>query len=109
MGRGNIRKLDWKVVMASVDTVLGKLSVDEIWLEDLLVQVIEEYVKCGHRVIMNNHYPVKRFHHAIRSSILLTKGWQTKTRARSLLIEVDGVNTIFRKKKRKAFRIGEGE
>lgn len=105
---GSMRKLDWAAIDASLDEVLSELSVDEIWVEDLTCHVIDRYVMLsGHKVILHNHYPKRRFNSCVSKKRLLSRGWVSKRRTRYSFIVIDGKKCRTGTRKRKAFRRGE--
>jgi len=110
MGRGNIRRLDWSAIDASLDEVLSELSVDEIWVEDLLCRVIDRYVKLSkHNVFYHNTYPKKRFLSALSSKRLLDRGWTCKRRSKFSFLKINGEKRRISNRKMKAFRSSEEE
>ncbi|MEK9697893.1 MAG: hypothetical protein VW270_19145 [Candidatus Poseidoniales archaeon] len=104
MGRGAMKKLNWFAVNESIDIVMSNLEVDEIWIEDLIPKVIDLYEAIsGHRVIIKNSYPLRRFSQTLTTPALLKRGWECKHRMRTQFIGEP--KRMKRGKKRKAFRI----
>ena len=111
MPRGSIKRLDWPSLSLAMDEIFQQIEVDEIWLEDLVPQVIDRYQKIsGHKVVNRNSYPIFRFRGAFNKEALSKRGWHLKRKTRYFFNTIDGKKTVYRKARlSKAFRIGEEE
>ena len=111
MAGGGYKRLDWPSLSLAMDEIFQQIEVDEIWLEDLVPQVIDRYQKIsGHRVVNRNSYPIFRFRGAFNKEALSKRGWLLKRKTRYFFSNVNGKSVVYRKKRiSKAFRIGEEE
>ena len=108
MGRGASKSLCLKSANTALDNTLYNISIDEIWIEDLVPKVIDEYQKIsGHKVVYNNYYPRKRFQTIVSKLRLSKRGWECKKRYKTVYINVGDETVMHRTRKTKAFRIGD--
>ena len=108
MGRGASKNICLESANTALDNALLDINVDEIWLEDLVPKVIDEYQKIsGHKVVNRNHYPRKRFQTIVSRHRLSKRGWECKKRYKTVYINVGDETVMHRSRKTKAFKIGE--
>ena len=108
MGRGQSKSICWESANAALDNALLNINVNEIWIEDLVPKVIDEYQKIsGHKVVNRNYYPLRRFQNIVSSPTLLRRGWECKRKNKTVYINIGNKKIIRSIRKTKAFKIGE--